>query len=417
MGKVKKAGRLVILGLMVLASGVMAQSAQDAFNRGFAALRNGNYDLAIKEFTECILLKPNEANAYKYRGAAYALKDNYIKSKDDLEKSLQLNPNDSETKKMLAETNKGCAKDAFYRGDKAYKNKNYDLAIKEFTESIKLNPNLTDSYRNRGIIYALTENYTNAINDFEKCLRINPNDSQAKEMLSDARKKAGSGSSSSSAPKPSGSGSSGGSSIDIRREIGSIFSRVMVNPNRTYNDGTKYKGSIVYDKRDGYGIYKFNTGSYYAGMWSAGNMHYWGMFVTEVGMKYGDCSKCAILVGDFISDMASGTGTCYDSNGNVVYEGTFYNDKPTGTYPSTGSYSTYKFQILDFGNGEKYVGETKGGKRHGYGVNIFKDGDMWIGMWKDGSRSGGGMYSWYNGSWRVQNCQGDNCQTIMNSGN
>ena len=41
-------------------------------------------------------------------------------------------------------------------------------------------------------------------------------------------------------------------------------------------------------------------------------------------------------------------------------------------------------------NGEKYVGEWKGGKRHGHGILNFPDGGKYIGEWKDGLPNGQG---------------------------
>ena len=64
----------------------------------------------------------------------------------------------------------------------------------------------------------------------------------------------------------------------------------------------------------------------------------------------------------------------------------------------TDKYKSYKFECIEYDNGNKYVGETKDGKRHGYGIFLWTDGSSWYGRWEDGSRAGRGIYFPYSGS-------------------
>jgi len=50
----------------------------------------------------------------------------------------------------------------------------YDLAIKDYDESIKLNPNYFKTYNNRGVAYKKMGEYDRAIADFDASIRINP---------------------------------------------------------------------------------------------------------------------------------------------------------------------------------------------------------------------------------------------------
>ena len=59
----------------------------------------------------------------------------------------------------------------------AYANEKRDLksAIKDYSEAIKINPTLADSYKYRGNIYGVQKMYENSINDLSKYLEIFPN--------------------------------------------------------------------------------------------------------------------------------------------------------------------------------------------------------------------------------------------------
>lgn len=50
---------------------------------------------------------------------------------------------------------------------------NYDLAIKNFTQAIKVNPNSADVYNNRGIAYYCQGDCELALNDFEQAIKRN----------------------------------------------------------------------------------------------------------------------------------------------------------------------------------------------------------------------------------------------------
>jgi len=55
--------------------------------------------------------------------------------------------------------------------------KQYDDAINDFTEAIRLDPSFDSAYHNRGLVYDDLEQYDKAIADFNESLRQNPKDS------------------------------------------------------------------------------------------------------------------------------------------------------------------------------------------------------------------------------------------------
>ena len=56
---------------------------------------------------------------------------------------------------------------AFQRGD-------YNKAIEDYDEAIKLDPNYFEAYNNRGLAWAKLEEYNKAIDDFTKAIKLNP---------------------------------------------------------------------------------------------------------------------------------------------------------------------------------------------------------------------------------------------------
>ena len=53
--------------------------------------------------------------------------------------------------------------------------KDYQAAINDFTQTIKINPNDAIAYSSRGIPHVYLKDYQAAINDFTKAIKINPN--------------------------------------------------------------------------------------------------------------------------------------------------------------------------------------------------------------------------------------------------
>ena len=71
------------------------------------------------------------------------------------------------------------AQEYFRRGNTHFNNNDFDSAIKEYTEAIRLNPNYAEAYYNRGIIYGQLDDYARAISDFNEVIRLEPNNIEA----------------------------------------------------------------------------------------------------------------------------------------------------------------------------------------------------------------------------------------------
>ena len=101
------------------------------------------------------------AVAHNNRGNAYATKGDYDRAIQDFDESIKLNP-------MHAKP--------FNNRGVAYSRKGeYDLAIESLDEAIKLNPNYGGAFANRAGIYLKKNEYDRAARDYDEAIRLEPN--------------------------------------------------------------------------------------------------------------------------------------------------------------------------------------------------------------------------------------------------
>ena len=163
-------------------------------NSGIDYGEEGEYDLAIKDFTKAIDLKPDYALAYNNRGAVYRSKGNHDLAIEDCNKAIQLKPDYAEpySNRGSAYRNKGEIDraiedydiaiqlkpnfvEAYYNRGLAYHEKGeLDLAIKDYGKAIELNPKLVHPYNNRGNAYRQKRYFDKAIEDCDKAIKLNP---------------------------------------------------------------------------------------------------------------------------------------------------------------------------------------------------------------------------------------------------
>jgi tetratricopeptide (TPR) repeat protein len=101
------------------------------------------------------------AIAYNNRGNAFTAKGDYDRAIQDFDQSIKLNPTYA---KPL--NNRGVA--YLWKGE-------YDLAIKSLDEAITLNPNYGGAFANRAGAYLKKNEYDRAAHDYDEAIRLEPN--------------------------------------------------------------------------------------------------------------------------------------------------------------------------------------------------------------------------------------------------
>ncbi|MDR2904920.1 MAG: tetratricopeptide repeat protein [Helicobacteraceae bacterium] len=158
------------------------QEVNKLFEEALSAARHGDYQDAIDLYSELIPINgeahwfktliinlysrapnpPNNSIAYYNRGIAYIKLRNYDQAVKDYTQAIALDPKDDQ---------------AYHNRGGAYcKLGNYDQAIADFTKAIELNPKYASAYFNRGVTYDKQQNYNQAITDFTKAIELAPKD-------------------------------------------------------------------------------------------------------------------------------------------------------------------------------------------------------------------------------------------------
>ena len=140
---------------------------------GVSAYAADDWDNAINQLTVALsVAKPNKAaldpaSIYFYRGTAYGKKKEYDPAIADFNQALLLNPKSAE-----AFTNRGNA-----YNDK----KEYDRAIADYNQALLLNPKNAYAFNSRGSAYELKGDKVKAIESYRQALAVAP-DPQVKEF-------------------------------------------------------------------------------------------------------------------------------------------------------------------------------------------------------------------------------------------
>ena len=179
----------------------------------------------------------------------------------------------------------------------------------------------------------------------------------------------------------------------------------------------KFKGQFLKGKRNGMGIFSFKNGSFYVGDFYHNDFSGFGMMINaDVHVK--NSNDCFAYVGNWKGNKKTGFGRCYNSMGELIYQGQFENDMPTGKYPMDGIEQTRNFEVYSLESQNiSYIGEILENNPHGFGMLVWGNGDIWMGNFKNGEQKGIGLYLQHDGEWETLNFVDGNCDIVSSSVN
>ena len=110
-------------------------------------------------YTDKIRANEKDRWAWVCRGAAWREKEEYENAIKDLTEAIRLDP-------QAATYNE--------RGRAWHDKKDHDKAIEDYTEAIRLDPKLVVAFINRGIAWGRKKDYDKAIKDYDEAIRLDP---------------------------------------------------------------------------------------------------------------------------------------------------------------------------------------------------------------------------------------------------
>lgn len=167
--------------------------SQSNYDLGYKEYNKDHFESAISYFSKAIDKKEKKMlDAYLYRGMSYIYMENAKNSKEDFDKVLELDPQNSKVYsfyaryysttsqfgKALESYNKAIEKDptdySLYseRGGAKAELGMYNEALADATISIEKQPKNYNSFLNRGYIEMRMDKYTEAVEDFNKSLAL-----------------------------------------------------------------------------------------------------------------------------------------------------------------------------------------------------------------------------------------------------
>lgn len=139
---------------------MMNNKAQEKFNEGNDLLKCGQIKPAIDCYNESIILEPDYADAYNWRGNAQQMLGQLDAAISDYKKAIAIKPDH-----YRPYHNQGMA---------LHKLGKLDESASSYSTALTLKPDNVDSYYGRGLVYEDLQQLDAAIADYEKAIKIKP---------------------------------------------------------------------------------------------------------------------------------------------------------------------------------------------------------------------------------------------------
>ncbi len=139
---------------------IFSDSSNYPLRVGHVALYYGKYDEAIKSYTDAINQNPQDYGNWYSRSVANKRAGKMLDAIDDLNKTLELNPEFTDVYKDLAEI--------------YIQMKNFKGAEEYFNKALKIDPKNSYIWSAIGVSYAMRKQYETSIEYFDKAIKFEP---------------------------------------------------------------------------------------------------------------------------------------------------------------------------------------------------------------------------------------------------
>ena len=186
---------VILIVISMLFFSCSRSSSSHYFKNGNAKYSLKDYKGAIKDYQEAIKLDPEYTDAWYGKAICESILERYDKALADYNKAAELDPSNKDVifnrayyVKQKTGDYKGAIEDynfyieKFKKSDDAfvysnmgyckYKLNDFEAALSDINKSLELNPDNPMAYKNRALIYFVTDNKDNACNDLHKSLEL-----------------------------------------------------------------------------------------------------------------------------------------------------------------------------------------------------------------------------------------------------
>jgi tetratricopeptide (TPR) repeat protein len=134
----------------------------------------GDLEPALADSNEAIRLDPGYGAAYYTRGTVYHLLKDYENTRADWEHALRLNAELAFIKESLEALRQEAAQDALSRGEVLAAQGEWEFALEDYNEALRLNSGDAGAYVKRGEAHAALSEWKDALADYREAVRIDP---------------------------------------------------------------------------------------------------------------------------------------------------------------------------------------------------------------------------------------------------
>ncbi|MYB92568.1 tetratricopeptide repeat protein [Candidatus Poribacteria bacterium] len=167
----------------------IAENPESDLERGSRAYQRREYEAAVSYFDMAIGQYPDDPEAYYQRGLAKFHLGEHEPAISDYDEAIDRDSDYAEAyyQRGLAKFHLGRYESAISDYDEVHLNLNYALkqyleryesAIDDYNSAIRINPNYTEAYYQRGLAKHHLDHYESAISDYDEAIRLGPDDAE-----------------------------------------------------------------------------------------------------------------------------------------------------------------------------------------------------------------------------------------------